>query len=88
MRNYGVGVALFALAACGGGTSGNEYAREVVVPPTNNSPIFSEEYQFTFDENGSDPIGTVKATDDDGDTLSYSISGGADACRNFSAKIF
>jgi len=67
---------LTLLTACGGGSSA---APSPVTPPANNAPVFASDYEFTFDENGADPIGTVEATDSDGDAITYSVSGGSDA---------
>lgn len=67
------------LTACGGGSSGSTAAPTPITPPTNNAPVFAGDYEFTFDENGTDPIGTVEATDSDGDAITYTVSGGSDA---------
>ena len=67
------------LTACGGGSSGSSAAPTPITPPANNAPVFASDYEFTFDENGTDPIGTVEASDSDGDAITYSVSGGSDA---------
>lgn len=43
-----------------------------------NLPVFSSSGTFSVDE-GATAVGTLAATDADGDTLSYSLSGGADS---------
>ncbi len=45
--------------------------------PTDNPPHFTSEDEFTVDENQT-AIGTVEATDPDGDAVTYEITGGAD----------
>ena len=60
------------VTGCGGGGSG-----PTPVPPatsSNNKPVFSSSSTFSVRENETS-IGTVTATDADGDTVSYSISG-------------
>ncbi|MEZ5533979.1 MAG: cadherin domain-containing protein [Thiolinea sp.] len=52
---------------------------EITVLDTNDAPVFAEELLSTdADENQTDVI-TLAATDEDGDTLSYSIIGGEDS---------
>ena len=60
------------LVACsdgGGGVSG----------PGPNTPSFSSPSSVTITENTQSPIYTAVASDSDGDSVSYSISGGVDA---------
>ena len=64
---------VFALAGCGGG-GGNTSIPETPVPPSNNPPVFTSSSTFDVEENQVS-IGTLVATDSDGDTLSYSVSG-------------
>lgn len=62
----------------------NTTSQTVAVTLTNvndNSPIFTSSAVIAFDENGTASPFSVTATDGDGDTLTYSISGGADAAR-------
>ena len=48
--------------------------------PTNNPPAFTSPTTFTYQENSPSLLAAnIQATDADGDTLTYSISGGADA---------
>ncbi|HCG94367.1 MAG TPA: hypothetical protein DEX20_01955, partial [Halieaceae bacterium] len=67
------------LTACGGGSGGSSAAPTPITPPANNAPVFASDYEFIFDENGTAPIGTVEATDSDGDAITYTVSGGSDA---------
>jgi len=62
---------VFALAGCGGG-GGNTSIPETPVPPSNNPPVFTSSSTFDVEENQVS-IGTLVATDSDGDTLSYSV---------------
>ena len=64
---------VFALAGCGGG-GGNTSIPETPVPPSNNPPVFTSSSTFDVEENQVS-IGALVATDSDGDTLSYSVSG-------------
>ena len=61
------------LANCGGGGGGG--GDSVVNPsPSNNPPTITSSSAFSADENQTS-IGTVSASDPDGDSLTYSISG-------------
>lgn len=64
----------FALAACGGGDGSPS-------PPSrsNAAPVFTSTGAVDVAENTSGDIYTAVASDTDGDALSFSISGGADA---------
>lgn len=65
-----------ALSACGGG--GGDGAP----PPTGNqAPSFTSAAQVAVAENTSGAFYTATASDPDGDALTFSISGGADATR-------
>lgn len=62
----------------------NTTAQTIAVTLTNindNSPVFTSSAVIAFDENGTVSPFSVAATDGDGDTLTYSISGGADAAQ-------
>lgn len=59
------------LANCGGGGGGGG---DSVVSPSNNPPTINSSSAFSADENQTS-IGTVSASDPDGDSLTYSISG-------------
>lgn len=62
----------------------NTTAQTIAVKLTNindNSPVFTSSAVISFDENGTASLFSVAATDGDGDTLTYSISGGADAAQ-------
>jgi hypothetical protein len=60
------------VTGCGGGGSGP--TPEPPATSSNNKPVFSSSSTFSVRENETS-IGTVTATDADGDTVSYSISG-------------
>ncbi len=64
---------LLGLAACGGGGAAPEPAR-----PANSPPQITSSGAFTVDENTVE-VGSVSATDADGDMLSYALAGGPDA---------
>lgn len=51
----------------------------VTINGTNDAPVITSAAQASYAENGEDPVLTVAASDVDGDTLIYAISGGADA---------
>lgn len=71
--------ALALLSACGGEESGGG---SVTPPPViNQPPVFSSASTTSFVENGTDPVYSAAASDPNGDTLTYSITGGADARR-------
>jgi serralysin len=62
----------------------NATSQTVAVTLTNvndNSPVFTSSAVLAFDENGTASPFSVAAADGDSDTLTYSISGGADAAR-------
>ena len=64
---------LLTLAGCGGGGGGTSIP-EIPAPPSNNPPIFASSATFDVEENQT-MIGTVSASDSDGDTVNYSVSG-------------
>jgi hypothetical protein len=51
---------------------------DISLPPANTAPAFSGSAQLTVDENETS-VGRIRATDGDGDALTYSVLGGADA---------
>ncbi|MXP27198.1 tandem-95 repeat protein, partial [Altererythrobacter indicus] len=53
-------------------------AVEVTVLDVNEAPVITSGLSLTVAENGT-AVGTVAATDDDGDGLTFSLTGGADA---------
>jgi len=70
-------------AAAGGGDGGGDPAGEPPAPPpppANSAPEFTSAAAFDAPENQTSAF-TAEATDADGDTLTYAISGGADAER-------
>ncbi len=68
-----------ALAACGGGGGGGSSPPPPPPPPVNAAPTFTSAGNASAAENGNASGYTATATDADGDTLTFSISGGADA---------
>ena len=64
---------LYALVGCGGG-GGTPSEPNLSIPPANSSPVFSSSATFDVEENQTS-IGNVVASDADGDTVSYSVSG-------------
>lgn len=66
---------LTLLSACGaGGSTGTQ-------PAANQPPVFSSATATSVVENAAAPIYQAAASDPNGDALTYSISGGADAAR-------
>lgn len=68
---------LLLLAACGGGGGSPQPA-----PPANSAPSFTSPAAVSVSESvGTGTAYTAAATDPDGDSLSFSVAGGADAAR-------
>lgn len=76
MRNIYPGVALLAIlpVACSGGGSNSP-------APANRAPTFNSAASATVAENTTGVFYNAAATDADGDTIAYSISGAADSAR-------
>ncbi|WP_300528106.1 cadherin domain-containing protein [Maricaulis sp.] len=75
------GLLALGAAAGGGGGGGGSDAPSTPNPtptPTNRAPVFTSETTATVAENTTSSFYTATATDADNDTLTYSISGGAD----------
>ncbi len=67
-------------AAAGGGGGGGGGGTTTPPPPTNtNPPVFSSAATADVDENTTGTVYTATATDADGNTITFSIAGGADA---------
>lgn len=66
-----------ALAGCGEGGGGGT----IGAPAANHSPLFTSAASATVIENSTDPFYQASASDADGDAVSYSITGGADAAK-------
>jgi hypothetical protein len=64
---------IFTIVGCGGGGGGTSIP-ETPAPPSNNPPVFTSSSSFDVEENQI-AIGSLAATDADGDTVSYSVSG-------------
>ncbi|MET0251315.1 MAG: PQQ-dependent sugar dehydrogenase [Novosphingobium sp.] len=69
-------LAALLLTGCGGGG-----ADEPAPAPANRPPVFSSPAAVSVAENITASVYTPAASDPDGDPLSYTISGGADAAR-------
>ena len=65
-------ISIFFLASCGGGGGGSESAPAPT--PSNQAPVISSSSSFSAAENQTS-IGSVTASDPDGNSLTYSISG-------------
>lgn len=68
-------LASFLLASCGGGGSSST----PTPTPANRAPSFTSATTTSVSENSAGTIYTATASDADGDNLTFSISGGADA---------
>ena len=77
-------ISMLALSACGGG-GGSSSAPVAMTPPTmtpsaaNTAPTFTSPNAESVSESVTGPAYSAAASDADGDSLTYSISGGADA---------
>ncbi|MEL6212844.1 MAG: PQQ-dependent sugar dehydrogenase [Pseudomonadota bacterium] len=67
-----LGAAMAFLAACSG-------SDDAPAPPANRAPTVTSSATAPVDENASGVVYTATATDADGDPVTFSISGGADA---------
>lgn len=79
-----------AMAGCGGGSGGGGTPAPTPAPsppptpsppPANQAPVFTSAATVSVAENTSGVFYTATATDANGDTLGYSLSGGADRDR-------
>lgn len=68
---------LVCLAACGGGGGGSDNGGDPNGPDPVNPPVFTSPESVTVEE-GSISAYTATATDADGDTLTFSLTGGPD----------
>ena len=66
-------------AAAGGGGGGGGDSPPPAPPPNTNPPVFTSATSASFDENDTGAVYTATATDADGNTVTFSIVGGADA---------
>ena len=71
-----IAASLLAMVGCGGGSSGGG-STPSNNPPQNQSPEFLTPVSIALPE-GLMTVATISATDPDGDSLSFTISGGAD----------
>ena len=76
MKNYIlVFISLIIIAACGGGGGGSDSSGSGYTTPTNNPPVITNtNMNISVVENQTTAF-TVNATDPNGDTLTYSLSG-------------
>lgn len=77
MRIALLGGLLLLLGACGGGNGGSGDPP----PVANRAPSFTSAAAVSVPENSAGTVYQAAATDPDGDSLTFSISGGADAGR-------
>ncbi|WP_020414600.1 Ig-like domain-containing protein [Microbulbifer variabilis] len=70
---------LLFLSACGGGGGGGGGGGSDT--PSNSAPVLISASEVTFEENSSDVLLTLSASDADGDSISYSFIGGEDQSR-------
>lgn len=68
------------LTACGGGGGGAAPSADTTPTPTNNAPTFTVDSNQSIDENATEIV-TLTASDADGDTVSFSLTGGSDRDR-------
>lgn len=74
--------ALIVLASCGGGDSAPPPPPPPPpAPPVNRAPAFTSPATASFAENSAGVAYQAAATDADGNALTFSIAGGADAAR-------
>ena len=69
-----LGILLLSVMSCGGGGGGGGSPAPAPAPAPNNTPSITSSAVFSSDENQTS-IGTIVATDTDGDSLTYTISG-------------
>jgi len=76
MKNYSIFILILGLTltSCGGGGGGGGSSPVPVPTPSNQAPAISSSSTFTAAENQTS-IGSVTASDPDGNSLTYSISG-------------
>ncbi|WP_226642756.1 cadherin repeat domain-containing protein [Microbulbifer variabilis] len=65
----------------GGGGSNDDNSDSSSNSSSNSAPEFVSTTEVTFEENSSGTLLTLSASDADGDSISYSISGGEDQTR-------
>lgn len=73
------GVGLLGAAAGGGGGGGGGTTTPPPPPTNTNPPAFTSPTTASVDENASGTVYTATASDADGNTVTFSIAGGADA---------
>ena len=77
----GAGIAGAGLIAAAASDGYDDDDDDVAPPPANNAPSFTSPEAVSVDENSADTGYTATADDADGDDLTFSVSGGADADR-------
>ena len=76
MKNFTlVFVLLFMIVACGGGGGGSDASGSGYTEPTNNPPSINNTIMNISVLENQNSAFTVNATDPNGDTLTYSLSG-------------
>lgn len=74
----GAALSLLLIAACGGG--GGDGGTPAPTP-ANRPPVFTSAAAATIAENGTGTVYAATASDPDGNSLTYTIAGGADSAR-------
>ena len=74
-RGFAASLLAGSLTSCGGGGGSG------TPPAANNAPVFTSGASAAVVENTAQVFYSATASDADGDSLSYSISGGPDAAR-------
>ena len=73
-------LSVIALSACGGGGSGSSTAPVTTAPPSaNTAPTFTSANMVSVSESATGTAYSAAATDAEGNSLTYTIAGGADA---------
>ena len=78
--HYGSGAAVMPSESYNGANYWVDITFDALNPPVNSAPVITSAAALTSPENRL-IAGTITATDADGNPLTYSIAGGADAAR-------
>jgi|GEM_PF-1167011 len=78
-KRFSVLLPLLFVSACGGGGGGS--SDDSPNSPSNRAPEFVSVSEIASEENNTDTLLTLSASDADGDTISFSIIGGEDQSR-------
>ena len=72
-------LSVLALSACGGGGGSSSTPVAITPPAVNTAPTFTSSNAVSVSESATGTAFSATASDADGNSLTYSISGGADA---------